>query len=470
MNTKALLYGLIVILGLSLLLGYAVFVLTACNLEGNVIDYNGEPIPHATVTFTNYEETFKLITDEQGHYAIPNNILKSMEEGKYHVIATKSINKEDFVGYEGDYEVEKKNAKFDIYFKNKNALGVHQHILDIMKGKFDGLRPTSSPSEPESAKMKYKSQNEAEKDTVDLKDLGDYYILLKEDKDKGSIVHIDLMYGGKLVEEGDLILNCSLFMGWTRPEGYHEELWNSIGLDEVKNTLTKDDGVIKIWTKYTWLESGDRFSDVIISPLNIYNQRIGKSKSFFEFGNGLAKKFTDVRPKPSSGEEGGSGSGASAPSIHEGLVEFIEVDLSKLGEYTIYVYMPNPSLNKICINLMKGKEVAEKGMCINNTNFWMTKGETLDDGFRTGNIYSDLKNTIGFVGVGKMIDENTIELSKDDGIVYIAVGSAHVPGCTNCEDVDINSKNYVNKYEVILDREYKDDNWIAWAKDKWLLG
>jgi len=390
MNTKALLYGLIVILALSFILGYAVFVLTAWNLEGKVIDYNGEPIPHATVTFTNYEETFKLITDEQGHYAIPNNMLKSMEEGKYHVIATKSINKADFVGYEGDYEVEKKNAKFNISFKNKNALGVHQHILDIMKGKFGDLRPTSSPSEPESVKMKYESKSEAAKDTVDLKDLGDYYVLLKEDKDNGNIVHIDLMYGDKLVEEGDLILNCSLFMGWTRPEGYHEELWNSIGLDNVTNRLNKTNGVIKIWTKYTWLESGDRFSDVIISPLNVFNQKTEKNKAFFSFADGFGYKFTDARPKPS--EDGGGGGASSGP----GLPECVEVDLSGLGEYTIRI--ERKAINKVCINLMEGDELIEKAMCITNTNFWIKSGENIEDLYRPKGMFSELKNTIGIVG------------------------------------------------------------------------
>ncbi len=455
MNAKALLYGLMVVLGLSLLLGYTVFVLTAWNLEGKVIDYNGESIPHATVTFTNYEETFKLITDEQGHYDIPNNMLKSMEEGKYHVIATKSINKKEFVGYEGDYEVEKKNAKFDIYFKNKDALGVHQHILDIMKGKFGDLRPTSSPSEPESAKMKYESKSEAAKDTVDLKDLGDYYILLKEDKDKGSIVHIDLMYGGKLVEEGDLILNCSLFMGWTRPEGYHEELWNSIGLDEVKNTLTKNDGVIKIWTKYTWPESGDRFSDVIVSPLNVFNQRTGKSKSFFEFVDGFGYKFTDARPKPS---EGGGGDETAGASSGPTLPESVEVDLSGLEEYTIHI--ERKGINKVCVNLMKGNELVEKSVCINDTNIWKTEGNNIYETVRPRGMFPELKNTIGVIGVGKLIDENTIELSKDDGIIYVLNDVT----TKDCADPTIVAKSVFNKYCIIVSREHKEDKEIVWFK------
>ncbi len=82
MNTKVLLCGRIVILALSLIFGYFVLVQTAWSLEGKVIDYNGKPVPHATVTFTNYEEAFKLTTDEEGHYVILNNMLKTMEEGK----------------------------------------------------------------------------------------------------------------------------------------------------------------------------------------------------------------------------------------------------------------------------------------------------------------------------------------------------------------------------------------------------
>jgi len=469
MNTKALLYGLVVILGLSLILGYAVFVLTAWNLEGNVTDYNGEPVSLATVTFTNYEETFKVITDKEGHYAIHNNMLKSMEEGKYHVIATKTINKEDFVGYEGDCEIEKKNTEFNINFKNKNAVSIHKHILEVMKGKFGDLRPAASPTEPEATKMKYESKSEAAKDTVDLKDLGDYYIELSEDKNNGTLVHIDLKYNNKIVEEGDVILNCSLFTGWIRPEGYHEELWNSIGLDEVKNTLRKDDGVIKIWTKYTWLESGDRFSDVIISPLNIYEQRIGKNKAFFSFADGLGYKFTDIRPKPSSGESGGA-SAPSAPPSHVGEVEGVEVDLSQIGEYTIQIYRPNPSVDKICINLMKDNEIVEKSICINDTNFWVTEGEKADDSFRIGKIFPHLKNTLGMVGVGKMINDNTIELNKDDGTVYIATANAYVPDGVDYKDVVIISKNYFDKYCLEVSRETKDDKNIVWFKDKWLLG
>ncbi len=462
MNTKALLYGLIVILVLSLVLGYLVLVQTAWSLEGKVIDYNEEPIPHATVTFTNYEESFKIIADENGHYVIPNNALKSMEEGKYHVMAIKNINKEDFVGYEGDYEVEQKNAKFDISFKNKVALGVHKQILEVMKGKFGDLRPTPYPIEPESTKMKYESKSESAKDTVDLKDLGDYYIELSEDKSNGNIIHINLKYGGKVVEEGDVVLNCSLFMGWTRPEGYHEELLNSIGLDEVKNRLTKDDGVIKIWTKYAWLESGDRFSDVIISPLNIFNQRTGNNKAFFSFTDGLGYKFTEIRPQ--SGE-----SGASAPPTHEGQVEGVEVDLSELGEYTLLI--ERKGINKVCINLMKGDELVEKAMCINDTNFWMTKGEISDDGFRRGNIFPDLQNTLGLVGVGKMIDKDTIELSKDDGIIYMAVAKAYVPECIgDCKDTTIISKSFFAKYCVEMSREFKDDKNIVWFKVRGMLG
>jgi len=459
MNTKVLLYGLIVILALSLIFGYFVLVQTAWSLEGKVIDYNGKPVPHATVTFTNYEEAFKLTTDEEGHYVILNNMLKTMEEGKYHVIATKSINKMDFVGYEGDYDVEKKNAKFDIYFKNKNALGVHQHILDIMERKFGDLRPTSSPSEPESAKMKYESKSEAAKDTVDLNDLGDYYVELSEDKSNGNVVHINLKYGGKIVEEGYIILDCGLFMGWTRPEGYHEELWNSIGLDEVKNTLTKDDGVIKIWTKYTWLESGDRFSDVIISPLNVFNQRTGKNKAFFSFIDGLGYKFTEARPKPSGDEEGGGGGASGGP----GLPECVEADLSGLEEYTIYV--ERKGINKVCINLMKGNELMEKAMCINDTNFWKNEGESINDLYRPWGMFTDLKNTIGIVGVGKLIDKNTIELSKDDGIIYIRNGE----GCKDCSDPTISSKSAFDKNFVIVLREHKDDKEILWYKEKWML-
>ncbi|MDI6730110.1 MAG: carboxypeptidase-like regulatory domain-containing protein [Candidatus Altarchaeum sp.] len=459
MNATALLYGLIVILGLSLFLGYVVLVLTAWNLEGKVIDYNGESIPHATVTFSNYEETFKLITDEEGHYAIHNNILESIEEGKYHVRATKCINKVEFVGYEGDYKVEKKNAKFDIYFKNKDVIDVHQHVLDIMKRKFGDLRPTSSPSEPESAKMKYESKCETVKDTVDLKELGDYEIVLSEDKFNKNVVHIDLRYGGKLVEKGDLILNCSLFMGWTRPEGYHEELRNSIGLDEVKNTLTKDDRVIKIWTKYTWLESGDRFSDVIVSPLNVFNQRIGKNQGFFSFVDGFGYKFTDARPKPSGNEEG-EGVVSSGP----GLPECVEVDLSGLEEYSIHIQ--KKSMNKVCINLMKGEEIIEKAMCINDTNFWMNSGESISDLYRPKGMFPELKNTIGIVGVGKFIDENTIELSKDDGIIYVRNGE----GCEGCTDPTISSKTAFDRNFVIVSREHKDDKEILYYKERWMLG
>ncbi|CEG12221.1 exported hypothetical protein [groundwater metagenome] len=461
MNAKFLLYGLIVILAFSFILGYAVFVLTAWDLEGKVIDYNGEPISHATVTFTNYEESFKLVTDKEGHYTIHNNMLKSMEEGKYHVIATKSIHKEEFVGYEDDYEVEKKNAKFDISFKNKDAICVHHHILDVMKGKFGDLRPTSSPSEPESTKMKYESKSEPVKDTVDLKDLGDYYIELRGDEDNRSIVHIDLKYGGKLAEEGDLILNCSLFMGWTRPEGYHEELLNSIGLDEVKNTLTKDDGVIKIWTKYTWLESGDRFSDVIISPLNVFNQRTGKNKAFFSFADGFGYKFTDARPKP-SGNEGNEG--APPSSSGPGLPECVEVDLSGLEEHTINI--ERKGVNKICINLMKDNELVEKSMCINDTNFWRNQGESIDDLYRPKGMFPGLKNTVGFVGVGKLINENTVELSKDDGIIYIRNGG----GCNDCSDPTISSKTAFDRNFVIVSREHKDDKEILYYKERWMLG
>jgi len=465
MNVKALLYGLIVILALSLILAYAVFVLTAWNLEGYVIDYNGEPVPHATVTFTNYEETFKVVTDDKGYYSIPNNLLSSMEEGRYHVIATKKIDGEDFVGYEGDFEVEKKNTKFNIYFKNKNALNVYKHILDVMKGKFNDLRPVSSPSEPEKVKMKYESKTTTQKDTVDLKDLGDYYILLKEDDKNGSVVHIDLMYGNKVVEEGDVILNCSLFAGWTRPEGHHPELWNSIGLDEVSTKLTKNDGTIKIWTKYTWLESGDRFSDVIISPLNVYNERTGKNKAFFSFVDGLGYKFTQVKPKP--GGEGGGGS--SGPPEHGGLPEGVEVDLSNLGEYTIQIYKPNPLENKVCIRLMKGKEVVEKSMCIVDTNFWTSTGESIESIYRTYGMFSNLKNTIGIVGAGKIKDENTIELSKDDGIIYITAAEAKKI-CDDCNDVRIISKEKFDKYFVISERESKDDKNVVWYKERWMLG
>lgn len=455
MNLKVFLYGLIAILLLSLILGYFILVQTAWSLEGKVIDYNGEPVPHATVIFTNYKGCFKTTTDEQGYYAFHNNMLKSLEEEGYRVIVKKKIDGEDFVGYKGDYKVEKKNTKFDIYFKNKDAVDIHRNILETMKIKFDELRPVRPPTEPEPVKMKYEPKPEPVKDIVDLRDLGDYYILLREDKEREIAVRIDLMHGDKVVEEGVIILNCSLFKGWTRPEGHHEELLNSIGLDEVKNTLTKDDGIIKIWTKYTWTEAGDRFSDVIISPLNVFNQRVGKNKAFFSFTDGFGYKFTHVRPKP---EEAGA-----ADPFAPGLPEGVEVDLSGLGEYTIRI--ERKGVDRVCINLMRGDELVEKAMCINDTDFWITKGEEIDDLYRPRGIFPKLKNTIGIVGVGRLINKDTVELSKDDGIVYIRVGR----GCEYCEDPTITSKAAFDRNFVIVSREHRADKDIIWYKERWLL-
>lgn len=127
-----------------------------------------------------------------------------------------------------------------------------------------------------------------------------------------------------------------------------------------------------------------------------------------------------------------------------------------------------PEVNKICIDLMKGNEVVEKGMCINDTNFRMSKGETIDEAFRTSDMFPELKNTLGIVGVGKMIDENTAELSKDDGTVYLAVGTSKYV-CDSCDDVIIESKNYVDKYDIIVDRAYENDNRVVWWKNKWML-
>jgi len=114
---------------------------------------------------------------------------------------------------------------------------------------------------------------------------------------------------------------------------------------------------------------------------------------------------------------------------------------------------------------MKGNELMEKAMCINDTNFWKNEGESINDLYRPWGMFTDLKNTIGIVGVGKLIDKNTIELSKDDGIIYIRNGE----GCKDCSDPTISSKSAFDRNFVIVLREHKDDKEILWYKEKWML-
>ncbi|MFN3527821.1 MAG: carboxypeptidase-like regulatory domain-containing protein, partial [Candidatus Altarchaeaceae archaeon] len=299
---RASFYLWIIVFLALILFGIYVFYVTSAPIDGKVIDYNGEPIHGAIVTISGFEEKFTTVTNKDGSFHIDNNFLSRIKDGNYHVVVKVKHGEEEYIGHESDLKIEGKPIQKTFYFKNKGAAETFKSAIDVLKTKFNEIRPSEHPSEEEEDKMKYESKQEPSKDIVDLRDLGEYSIVFDQNEEKKE-VYINLMFKDKLVEKGLTIFNCSLFPGYVRPLGYHPELMNSIGLDELKNELTSADGVIKIWTKYTWPKEGQPFTDIVISPLSVYNKRIGKSKTFFDLNNGLAYAMEQAGFTPSTEEE-----------------------------------------------------------------------------------------------------------------------------------------------------------------------
>lgn len=462
---RASLYFWVIVLIALLVFGVYVFYVTSAPIDGKVLDYNGKPVPGATVVISSYEEKYTAVTHEDGSFHLDNNFLQHIENGNYHVVIKVKHGEDEYIGYEGDLKIEGKPIKKTFYFKNKEAVETLKEVINIIKAKFDELRPTEHPSEGEEDKMKYESKPEPQKDTVDLLALGDYSIVFRQNEE-GNVVYIDLMCGDKLVERGQVILNCSLFSGYIRPPGYHTELMNSIGLDEVKNKLTSADGTIKIWTKHTWPKEGQPFTDIIISPLSVYNERIGKSKSFFDLNNGLAYAMEQAGFTPSEGEEQVSTPPPSEEEEKPEYSEAVKVDLTNLGDMKLHIKrttIGGGDAAVVCLYLLKDDEIIETGICPKPTNFWVSKGETREEIYRPKNMYPKLKNTIGIIDVGKLIDADTIELSKDDGIIFIIEKAKCGEECT---DVTIISESVFNEYFTLGYEEVSGDKVLVHYTDK----
>lgn len=456
-------YKTIIVIGIFLILStvffaYYALVYTGWSVSGYVLDYSGKPVQEVDVLFQHHEETFATKTDVNGYYIIKNNLLEGMEDGLYHVSVQRknTFTTDVYVGYQEDgFDIpEKKNVVKNIRWMNENINSVMEDIKEGFRITFENLRPAEHPSDIDPRKRNY-TEAVPVKDEIDLTGLEDFYIRLNDIK-VGSIksVSIDLMHGNEVIKEGFIVANCRTYSGYLRPEGYNTELKNNIGLDMVSNRLTSKEGVVRLWRKYSWDSEGSIFSDLIISPAEVYSQRVGKSETSYTTSNSVASKFDEARAP--------GGGGGAVPGFNGPLV-----DLGGLGDYKISIRkIPN---EKICIYLLSPQnEIVERTICINDTSFWVDKG------LRRPNmkyVYSDhtLLNTLGVAGgIGSVVSDDEVVLTKNDGEVVIGIDHlVDFPWCSNggCSDVSIIPRvklqamyTECKKYEgdnIILDYEEK---------------